>query len=106
MEESKITLHFGATVRRLRHGLGLSQEKLAERADLHRTYIAEVESGKRNVTLKSIEKLARGLQVSMDSFFLPGGGQARTAKHSKFEAGNGKLAAASAAGENPKWLRR
>jgi CheY-like chemotaxis protein/DNA-binding XRE family transcriptional regulator len=64
MALSQITLRFGAAVRQLRHGLGLSQEALAERADLHRTYIADIERGARNVTLKSIEKLAQALQVS------------------------------------------
>ena len=61
---SQITSRFGATIRRLRNGLGISQEALAERADMHRTYIAGIETGSRNVTLKSIEKLARALRVS------------------------------------------
>jgi CheY-like chemotaxis protein/DNA-binding XRE family transcriptional regulator len=64
MSASQITSRFGASVRRLRHRLGLSQEALAERADLHRTYIAGIEGGARNVTLKSIDKLARALRVS------------------------------------------
>jgi transcriptional regulator with XRE-family HTH domain len=90
-------MRFGATVRSLRHSLGISQETLAERAGLHRTYIAEVESGKRNVSLKSIEKLARALQVSIDSLFLPDGGQAGKMKFSSSEASNGKLTAAQPA---------
>jgi two-component system response regulator len=64
MAASQITSRFGASVRRLRHRLGISQDALAERADLHRTYITGIECGMRNVTLKSIEKLARALQVS------------------------------------------
>lgn len=64
MSVSQITKRFGASVRGLRHSLGLSQEALAERADLHRTYIAGIERGGRNITLKSIEKLARALGVS------------------------------------------
>src|SRR5258707_12168311 len=64
MATSEITSRFGASVRRLRHRLGLSQDALAERADLHRTYITGIECGTRNVTLKSVEKLARALQVS------------------------------------------
>ncbi len=55
---------FGATVRSLRFRLGISQEELAGRADLHRTYIAGVESGARNVTLKSIHKISHALGVS------------------------------------------
>lgn len=56
---------FGAAVRNLRARLRISQEELANRADLHRTYIAGVEGGSRNITLKSIEKLARALEVSI-----------------------------------------
>jgi transcriptional regulator with XRE-family HTH domain len=65
MTTSPVTTRFGATVRRLRHGLGISQEAFAERADLHRTYVADVEGGRRNVTLKTLERLARALEVSM-----------------------------------------
>ncbi len=64
MGASAITARFGASVRNLRFRLGLSQEELAERASLHRTYIAGIEGGARNVTLKTIEKLAQGLKVS------------------------------------------
>jgi len=49
--------------------LDLSQENLAERADLHRTYIADIERGVRNVSLKNIEKLARALGVSVADLF-------------------------------------
>lgn len=61
---SAITKRFGASVKRLRHSLGLSQEALAERAGLHRTYIADVEGRGRNVTLKTMERLAAALEVS------------------------------------------
>ncbi len=64
MSGSNLVARFGASVRNLRYRLGISQETLAERADLHRTYIAGIESGARNVTLKSIDKLARALEVS------------------------------------------
>ena len=70
MTESQITSRFGTTVRSLRHRLGISQETLAERADLHRTYIADVEGGVRNVTLKTMDKLARGLGVSTATLLL------------------------------------
>jgi CheY-like chemotaxis protein/DNA-binding Xre family transcriptional regulator len=49
----------------MRLRLGISQEELAERADLHRTYIAGIEGGGRNITLKSVDKLARALKVSV-----------------------------------------
>jgi transcriptional regulator with XRE-family HTH domain len=57
--------------------LDLSQENLAERADLHRTYIADIERGVRNVSLKNIDKLARALGVSIPDLYttLLGDGQ-------------------------------
>jgi transcriptional regulator with XRE-family HTH domain len=60
---------FGAAVRLLRKGQGLSQETLAGRAGLHRTYVADVERGARNLSLASIEKLAQALEVSLPSLF-------------------------------------
>ena len=51
-------------VRRLRTSAGLSQEELADRAGLHRTYISSVERAKRNVSLENLFKIARGLQVN------------------------------------------
>lgn len=54
---------FGNRVRSLRLRRGLSQEKLAELADLHRNYVGGVERGERNVSLLNIVKLARGLNV-------------------------------------------
>jgi transcriptional regulator with XRE-family HTH domain len=58
-----IVVRFGQSVRNLRLRLGISQEELAERADLHRTYISGIERGARNVTLRSIERLAKALGV-------------------------------------------
>jgi CheY-like chemotaxis protein/DNA-binding XRE family transcriptional regulator len=73
MEASVITSRFGAAVRSRRRHLGFSQEKLAERAELHRTYIADVEGGARNVSLKSIERLARALKVSVAALLMQTG---------------------------------
>jgi two-component system, response regulator len=55
---------FGTSVRAWRSRLGISQEELAGRAGLHRTYVCDVERGARNVTLQSIEKLATALEIS------------------------------------------
>jgi transcriptional regulator with XRE-family HTH domain len=52
---------FAANVRRMRLAAGLSQEQLAERAGLHRTYISSVERGLRNVSLENIFGLAAAL---------------------------------------------
>jgi transcriptional regulator with XRE-family HTH domain len=54
---------FGDRVRELRLQRKLSQEKLAELADLHRNYVGGIERGERNVSLLNIVKLARGLKV-------------------------------------------
>ena len=62
---------FGAVVKSKRNRLGLSQEALAERADLHRTYITDIERGTRNLTLGSIAKLAAALGVSIGALFAP-----------------------------------
>ena len=60
---------FGVSVKSLRARLGISQEELAERADLHRTYISDVERGSRNVSLQNIVRLARALEISVPGLF-------------------------------------
>lgn len=59
----------GTTIKSKRSELGLSQEELADRAGLHRTYISDVERGTRNVSLGSIEKLAAALGLSVSRLF-------------------------------------
>jgi len=55
---------FGARVREERERLGISQEELADRAGLHRTYIGGVERGERNLGLRNVIRVARALGVS------------------------------------------
>lgn len=62
---------FGARVRELRERLGFSQEELAGRAGLDRTYISSCERGRRNVSLSTISKLAVALSVSLDELLKP-----------------------------------
>jgi transcriptional regulator with XRE-family HTH domain len=54
---------FGKQVRALRLERGLSQERLAELADLHRNYVGGVERGERNIALLNIVALARALKI-------------------------------------------
>ncbi len=65
----EIKANFGNAVRQRRHELHLTQEAVAERADLHRTYVADVECGTRNLSLQSIVKIARALEVPAGSLF-------------------------------------
>jgi len=60
---------FGQRIAYLRKKKGLSQEKLAELADLHRTYVGSVERGERNIALINIEKIAKALNVSIKVLF-------------------------------------
>lgn len=64
-----ITEKIGSRIRELRNSLGLSQEKLALKADIDRTYLAGVEQGKRNPSIKSLEKIVEALGVSFSEFF-------------------------------------
>jgi transcriptional regulator with XRE-family HTH domain len=57
-----------AAVRRLRLHRGWSQEELAARADLHRTYVGSIERGQENVTLATLDKLAKALKVEPAEF--------------------------------------
>jgi CheY-like chemotaxis protein/DNA-binding XRE family transcriptional regulator len=62
-----LKLIFGSAVKARRWELGISQEELADRAGLHRTYISDVERGARNLSLESIDKLARALELSVSA---------------------------------------
>lgn len=61
--KEKILIKFGEKVRELRKLKGLSQEQLAYKADLHRTYIGMIERAEKNITLINIEKIAIALNV-------------------------------------------
>ncbi len=60
---------FGAAVKAWRSRLRISQEELAGRAGLHRTYVCDIERGARNLSLKSIDRLARALEISTATLF-------------------------------------
>lgn len=58
-----IQLRFGQKVRQRRLFLGISQEELAERVGVHRTYVGMIERGEKNITLRNIMKFARALDM-------------------------------------------
>lgn len=58
-------LKFGRKVRAERERRNISQEKLGELADVHRTYVGMIERGEKNITLLNIEKLAQALDLSL-----------------------------------------
>lgn len=64
-----ILLHFGMVVKNLRREKQLSQEELANRCRLHRTYITDIEHGTRNVSLKNISKIAHAMDVPLQDVF-------------------------------------
>lgn len=66
---SGFLISFGAVVKSRRLGLALSQEELAHRSGLHRTYITDIERGARNITLKNVKKLSEALQISLSDLF-------------------------------------
>lgn len=59
----------GCRIRELRKELDLTQEKLAFKADVDKTYLNEVENGKRNVSMINLEKIITALEVSIKEFF-------------------------------------
>ncbi len=65
---------FGARVRRIRQSRNMSQDDLAARCGLHRTYIGGIERGERNVGLKNIAKIAQALDVHISALFSRQGG--------------------------------
>lgn len=65
-----ITSKIGNRIRELRKKEGINQEKLAFKADLDRTYIAGVESGKRNVSVKTLKKILDALGITLIIFII------------------------------------
>ena len=64
-----VLIKFGQKVREERAKLGLSQEELASRAGVHRTYIGMIERAEKNITLENIEKIAQALKIKIADFF-------------------------------------
>jgi transcriptional regulator with XRE-family HTH domain len=66
---AKIRIRIGENIRVARKDAGLSQEQLAEKADLHPVYISQVECGKKAVSIEAIWKFSKALKVPMRRFF-------------------------------------
>lgn len=64
--KKEILIKFGNKVREKRLELCLSQEELATRAKVHRTYIGMIERAEKNITLENIEKIAKALDIAVD----------------------------------------
>lgn len=64
-----ITKKVGERIKKIRAAQGISQEKLALKAGIDRTYLAGVEQGKRNPSIKSLEKIIVALEISFHNFF-------------------------------------
>lgn len=65
-----ISIFFGQKVKLYRLSQNLSQEELAEKSGLHRTYIGSIERGERNITLKNAENIAKALNQPLYQFFI------------------------------------
>jgi transcriptional regulator with XRE-family HTH domain len=63
--KEEILLQFGEKVREFRKAKRLSEEKLAFRSNLQRSYIGMIERGEKNITLINIEKIAKGLEINV-----------------------------------------
>jgi transcriptional regulator with XRE-family HTH domain len=69
ISDSDILKKFGDKVRDFRKQRNLSQEELADKAFLHRTYIGMIERAEKNITLINIEKIANALEVNIKELF-------------------------------------
>jgi transcriptional regulator with XRE-family HTH domain len=67
--KKEVLVKFGHKVREERARLDLSQEELASRAGVHRTYIGMIERAEKNITLENIEKIAKALKIKIADFF-------------------------------------
>jgi ribosome-binding protein aMBF1 (putative translation factor) len=69
MQDKSILNLFGERIRELRKAKGISQEELADKASLHRTYIGMIERGEKNISIINIEKIAKSLDIQLNTLF-------------------------------------
>jgi transcriptional regulator with XRE-family HTH domain len=65
MDSKNILEIFGANVQKYRKEKQISQEKLAELAGVHRTYVGMIERAEKNITLRNMEKIAKALNMEI-----------------------------------------
>lgn len=68
-DKSDVLIKFGNEIKSLRNNMAISQEELAHRAEMHRTYIGMIERAEKNITLQNIEKIAKALNVKIKDLF-------------------------------------
>jgi len=59
----------GLRIRELRNNIGISQEALANKAEIDRTYVTDVENGRRNISIELLHKITSALEISIKDFF-------------------------------------
>lgn len=64
-----VACKFGCRLRQMRHAMGLSQEEMAFRIGMDRTYYAGIEAGLRNPSLRNLLKIAEGFEISLSRLF-------------------------------------
>lgn len=64
-----IKVNVGLRIRELRNQIGISQEALANKAEIDRTYVTDVENGRRNISIENLEKLVNALEIQFKDFF-------------------------------------
>jgi transcriptional regulator with XRE-family HTH domain len=69
MTTKDIRILYGARLKEFRKKKGLSQEELGFKSSLHRTYISEVERGRRNISIVNIARIAKALGIQIKEFF-------------------------------------
>ena len=82
---SEVTKILGQRIRSYRINKGLSQEKLAELAKCHPTYIGQLERGEKNATIESIDKIAVALNISLSDLFEKLGGAVNQSRNIPLE---------------------
>lgn len=72
------TLAVGSKIRNYRQLAGLTQEQLAEKSDLHHTYIGQIERGEKNLTIATLGKILTALNITYEDFFTGFDGKSQT----------------------------